>query len=409
MNFSFYFSKKIAFSKDNKNNLSKVIIFIGRLSVGLGIIVCLITISTGLGSKKAIKNRMTDFSGYIAIKSKQSNSSYDTSNIETKTLHLDKIKQLPNVTSLQSYATISGILRTEENFTGIIFKGVGQDFNQERFKNFIIDGNVPDFHSENSKNEIILSEKIAKGLKKKVNDSILAIFSKQNEKPIYRKFVIKGIYKTDIKLIDDLFILGNIEQVRKIQNMDENQIGGVEIFLNDFNKIDETAEQIDPIIGYKNYTEKITDKYPQIVNWINIFDTNITLIISIMIIVVVIDIIMVLLILIIERTNSIGVLKTLGANNKQIRAIFIYYTLLIMIPGAVIGNAIGLGFLLLQKYFGIIKLNPENYYVNVVPVELNFVHIVMISLGFFIISGLSLLIPSYLISKISPIKSIKYN
>lgn len=191
--------------------------------------------------------------------------------------------------------------------------------------------------------------------------------------------------------------------------MKENEIGGVEIFLNDFNKINETANQIDSIIGYKNYTEKITDKYPQITNWINIFDTNITLIISIMIIIVVIDIIMVLLILIIERTNSIGILKTFGATNNQIRTIFICYTLLIMIPGAVIGNAIGLGLLLVQKYFGIIKLNPENYYINVVPVELNPIHIIMISLGFFIISGLSLLIPSYLISKISPIKSIKYN
>jgi lipoprotein-releasing system permease protein len=191
--------------------------------------------------------------------------------------------------------------------------------------------------------------------------------------------------------------------------MKDSEIGGIDIFLKNINYIDEDAPKIDQLVGYKNYTLKATDEYPQIMDFIAIFDTNIALIITIMLVVVIINIIMVLLILIIERTNSIGMLKTLGATNGQIRAIFINYTLLIMIPGLLIGNLIGLTFLFLQKYFGFITLNPENYYLSVVPVEINIINILLISVGILIVSAIALVLPSYLISKISPVKAIKYN
>ncbi|QNS42536.1 ABC transporter permease [Chryseobacterium manosquense] len=409
MKFPLYFSKKIAFSKDNKNNLSRVIVFIGRLSVALGVIVSLITVSTGLGSKKAIKERMADFSGHISIKSKQSNNSYNSSILSSDGLQINKIKALPDVATTQSYVSVSGILRNEHNFAGIIFKGVGKDFDAERFKKFLIEGTTPKASEIGYDSGICISKKIANDLNLKVKDSIVAIFSKENQSPIYRKFEVVGIYKTDIKMIDDLFIIGGINHARKIQGMKDGEVGGVDVFLKNINNIDEDAPKIDELVGYKNYTVKATDEYPQIMDFIAIFDTNIALIIVIMLVVVVINIVMVLLILIIERTNSIGMLKTLGASNGQIRAIFINYTLLIMIPGLIIGNIIGLGFLLLQKYFGIIQLNPENYYLSVVPVDLNLLYILGISLGMLIVSAISLILPSYLISKISPVKAIKYN
>ncbi|ADQ82741.1 ABC transporter permease [Riemerella anatipestifer] len=409
MKFPLYFSKKIAFSKDNKNNLSKVIVFIGRLSVALGVIVSLITVATGLGAKKAIKNKMGDFSGHISVKSTRSNSSYNSSVLDLKEININQIKTLQEVEGMQSYASVSGILRTEENFSGILLKGVGKDFDAKRFEKFLVEGSVPNFTEKGYNNEVILPEKIANDLRLKLNDEIVAIFSKEDQKPIYRKFKVKGIYKTDIKMIDDLFIIGDINHVRRIQNMDKTAIGGVDIFLKDMGEIDEVFPKIEEKIGYKNYAEKITDKYPEIVNWINIFDTNIALIITIMLVVVVINIVMVLLILIIERTNSIGVLKTLGANNAQIRAIFINYTLLIMVPGLLVGNFIGLGLLLLQKWTGIVQLNPDNYYISTVPIDLNPIYIVAISLGILLVSAVSLIFPSYLISKISPVKAIKYN
>ncbi|WP_295230528.1 FtsX-like permease family protein [uncultured Chryseobacterium sp.] len=409
MSFPLYFSRKIALSKDNKNNLSRVIIFIGRLSVALGIIVSLITVSTGFGSKKAIKERLADFSGHITIKSTRSNSSYNTSVLDNNGLELNKIKALPDVQSVQKYAMVTGIMRNEHNFAGVIFKGVGKDFDSLRFKKFLIAGTTPRITEQGYNNGITISQKVANDLHLKVKDSIVTIFSKTDQKPVYRKFEVVGIYKTDIKMIDDQFVIGDINQVRKIQDMKPNEAGGIDIFLDNVNDIDAVFPDVEQLIGYKNYAEKATEKYPQITDWISIFDTNIALIIVIMLIVVVINIIMVLLILIIERTNSIGLLKTLGASNAQIRATFINYTLIIMVPGLLCGNLIGIGLLLLQKFLGIIRLNPENYYVSTVPVDLNPVAIISISLGILLISGLALIIPSYLISKISPVKAIKYN
>lgn len=409
MKFPIYFSKKIAFSKDNKNNLSRVIVFIGRLSVALGVIVSLITVSTGLGSKKAIESRLANFSGHISIKSTRSNSSYNSSVLNKDELKLNDIKNLEEVSGTQSYATVSGILRTEDNFDGVILKGVAKDFDAERFQDFMVSGEIPKFTEEGYKNQVILSKKIADDLHLKAKDSIVAIFSKEDQKPIYRKFEIAGIYKTDIKMIDDLFIIGDINHVRKIQDMAKDDVGGIDVFLKNSSYIDEVFPKIEKLIGYKNFAEKATDKYPQIVDWIGLFDTNIGLIITILLIVVVINIIMVLLILIIERTNSIGMLKTLGATNGQIRAVFINYTLLIMVPGLIFGNVIGIGLLLIQRFFGIIKLNPENYYVSTVPVDLNPIYIIAISVGILAVSALALILPSYLISKISPVKAIKYN
>lgn len=409
MKFPLYFSRKIAFSKDNKNNLSRVIIFIGRLSVALGIIVSLITVSTGFGSKKAIKERLADFSGHVTVKSTRSNSSYNTSVLDKEGLNVPKLKQLDDVESTQKYATITGIMRNEHSFAGIIFKGVGKDFDSLRFKKFLVAGKTPQITEKGYNNGVTISEKIGKDLHLKVNDSIVTVFAKEDQKQIYRKFQIVGIYKTDIKMIDEQFVIGDINHVRKILDMNPEDMGGIDVFFKNVNDIDKDFPQVEKLIGYKNYAEKATEKFPQINDWISIFDVNIALIISIMLIVVVINIIMVLLILIIERTNSIGLLKTLGATNAQIRATFINYTLIIMVPGLIYGNAIGLGLLLIQKFFGIIKLNPENYYVSVVPVDLNPVAILSISAGILFISGLALIIPSYLISKISPVKSIKYS
>ena len=327
--------------------------------------------------------------------------------MDSKNIDFNKIKSLQNVVATQKFITTNGILRTKDNFAGIILKGVGKDFNRSRFDKFIVKGKIPQFKDNEANQEIVISQKISKDINKGVNDSVVAIFAKEEQKPIYRKFKISGIYKTDIKMIDDLYIIGGINHARKVQNFGTDEIGGLEVFLKDNDNINETAIDIEKFIGLKNYIEKITEQFPQIVSWMEIFDTNIALIISIMLIVVVVNIIMILLILIIERTNSIGLLKTLGATNGQIRAIFINYTLMIMFPGLLVGNILGIGLLLVQRWYGIIKLNPENYYVSVVPVDLNIIYILGVSVGILVVSGVSLILPSYLMSKIYPIKSIK--
>ncbi len=352
---------------------------------------------------------MADFSGHISIKSTRSNASYNSSVLDIKGLNRNKISELNTIDGTQNYVSAIGIFRTENNFAGIVYKGIDKDFDHERFKKFLVEGTTPKIDGKGFNNTVTISQKIAKELGLKVKDSIVSIFSRAEQQPIYRKFEVVGIYKTDIKMIDDNFVIGDINQARKILDMKKDDIGGIDVFLKNINDIDAVYPSIEKLSGLKNFAEKATEKYPQIVDWINIFDNNIAVIIILMIVVVVINIIMVLFILIIERTNSIGVLKTLGATNGQIRTIFINYTLLIMIPGLIIGNVIGLSLLGIQKVFGIIQLNPENYYVSTVPVDLNPLIIIGISVGILIIAGLALIIPSHYISKISPVKSLKYN
>jgi len=257
-----------------------VIIFIGRLSVALGIIVSLITVSTGLGSKKAIKERLADFSGHVTVKSTKSNSSYNTSVLDNEGLNIKQILSLPDVAAVQKYAMVTGIMRNEHSFAGIIFKGVAKDFDSLRFRKFIIEGKTPFFNEDGYNNGVAISQKLAGDLHLKVNDSIVTVFSKADQKPIYRKFEVTGIYKTDIKMIDDQFVIGDINHVKRILDMKDNEIGGLDVFFKNVNNIDEDFPAVEKFIGYKNYAEKATDKYPQINDWIGLFDTNIGIIIS---------------------------------------------------------------------------------------------------------------------------------
>lgn len=408
MNFTWFISKKIAFSKSNKKNLSQIIIRIGQTAVAIGIIVSVITLAIGIGSKKAIKQKMADFNGHITIKSYDSNNSYNSSKLNKDNVEIDKIKSNPYVSEVYQYATKSGVIRTEKNFAGVILKGVSNDFDRNRFKEFIIRGEIPKYSEDSVNNEVILSEKISKEMQLDVDSSFVMFFVRENDSPIYRRFKVKGIYRTDIKQIDDVFIIGDIKHIQKLNGWSPNEIGGYDIFIDDIEMLNEVFPSIEEAVGFNNYAEKATTTFSQINDWIQIFDTNIFIILTIMMVVVIINLIMVLIILIIERTNSIGMLKTLGASNNQIRKIFINYTLIIMVPGLVIGNIIAIILLYIQKIFKIIKLNPDNYYVSSVPVYINFWHIGIISILAIVISGIVLLFPSYLISKISPIKALKF-
>jgi lipoprotein-releasing system permease protein len=408
LNFTWFISKKIAFSKSNKNNLSQIIIRIGQTAIAIGIIVSVITLAIGLGSKKAIKQKMADFNGHITVRSYDSNNSFNSSKLNKENVQIDKIKSNPKVSDIQEYATKSGVIRTEISFAGVILKGVSSDFDAKRFDEFMIKGDIPRYSKGEISNEVILSEKIAKELQLDIDSSFVMFFVRENQIPMYRRFTLKGIYRTDIKQIDDVYLIGDIQHVQKLNHWSADDIGGYDIFIKDIEELDEVFPSVEESSGFNNYAEKATTTFSQINDWIQIFDTNIFIILAIMIVVVVINIIMVLLILIIERINSIGMLKTLGASDRQIQEIFINYTLFIMIPGLVVGDVIAVALLYIQKYFEIIKLSPENYYVSTVPVYINFIHILIISAASIIISGIVLLLPSYLISKISPIKAIKF-
>ncbi|GEM51528.1 ABC transporter permease [Empedobacter brevis] len=408
MSFSWWFSKKIALGKNTKNNLSSIIIRVGQIAVALGLIVSLVTISTGVGARKAIKEKLADFNGHITIRNYNSNTSLNSDSLSLHQKFYPRFKEIPEIEHVQAIANKSGVIRTKENFSGVVFKGVGTDYDSVRFEKFMVKGHFPRINKDSIMDEVLLSKKIADEMKLDVDSSFVMYFIQEDAKPIYRRFTISGLFKTDIKNFDDQIMFGDIKHVQRLNRWDSTTVGGFELFVNDVEHIDPVAKRVQENIPYNLYAESATASFAQINDWISIFDKNIVIIVFIMLFVVIINMVMVLLILILERTHSIGILKAFGATNWRIRKLFINYALFIMLPGLIAGNAIGLGLLFVQKYFGIIKLPPENYYLSTAPVYLDFGTIVLLNAGALLVCAIVLLLPSYMISKITPAKAINF-
>ncbi|WP_334125694.1 ABC transporter permease [Empedobacter brevis] len=408
MSFSWWFSKKIALGKNTKNNLSSIIIRVGQIAVALGLIVSLVTLSTGVGARKAIKEKLADFNGHITIRNYNSNTSLNSDSLSLHQKFYPRFKEIPEIEHVQAIANKSGVIRTKENFSGVVFKGVGTDYDSVRFEKFMVKGHFPRINKDSIMDEVLLSKKIADEMKLDVDSSFVMYFIQEDAKPIYRRFTISGLFKTDIKNFDDQIMFGDIKHVQRLNRWDSTTVGGFELFVNDVEHIDPVAKRVQENIPYNLYAESATASFAQINDWISIFDKNIVIIVFIMLFVVIINMVMVLLILILERTHSIGILKAFGATNWRIRKLFINYALFIMLPGLIAGNAIGLGLLFVQKYFGIIKLPPENYYLSTAPVYLDFGTIVLLNAGALLVCAIVLLLPSYMISKITPAKAINF-
>ena len=407
MNFTWWFAKKIAFGKSNKNNLSATIIRIGQIAVAIGVLVALITLSTGIGARKGIKQKLADFNGHITVKPYNSNLSFNSDSISIHQNFYPNFKNIPEITHVQAIANKNGIIRTNENFSGIVLKGVGLDFDVKRFQPYLVKGKFPTILKDSLSNETLVSQKIANELHLDIDSTFITYFIQDNRKPVYRRFKISGIYNTDIKDFDDIFVIGDIKQVQRLNKWDEATVGSYEIFTKDIENLTVVTQKVNESIDYKLYAQSASGSFSQINDWIEVFDTNIFVILFIMMVVVVINMIMVLLILILERTHSIGLLKTLGAANWRIRMIFIYYAVFIMIPGLIVGNILGIGLLLIQKYFKIITLPAENYYLSAVPVHLEISQVLILNSAVILISMLVLILPSYLISKITPNQALK--
>jgi len=409
LNFSWWFAKKIAFGKSSKNNLSTTIIRIGQLAVCIGIMVALITLSTGIGARKGIKQKLADFNGHITIKPYNSNVSFNSDSLSIQQDFYPNFRAVPEVKHVQAIAVKGGIIRTAENFSGVFMKGIGTDFDTVRFHNYMTKGKFPLIEKNKLSNEVVIPEKIANELHLDVDSSFVIYFTQDTGKPIYRRFHVSGLFSTDIKDFDDIYIIGDIKHVQRLNKWDSLTVGGFELFTEDIEKLDEVAFKVNENINFQLYAQSASSSFTQINDWIAIFDTNIFVVLFIMMIVVVINMVMVLLILILERTHSIGLLKIMGAANWRIRKIFIYYAVFIMIPGLVVGNILGLSLLLIQKYFKIIKLPAENYYLSYAPVYLDIGYIVILNVCAILISAVVLILPSYLISKITPNQAMKIN
>ncbi|UCE93731.1 MAG: ABC transporter permease [Flavobacteriaceae bacterium] len=411
MNYELFIARRIIASKEHKNSVSSPIIKISILAIAIGIVVMLFSVATGVGLQKKIKEKISGFNGDIQIINFDSNNSRVTVVPVSKNQDFyPEFSEVPNVKKVQVFATKAGIIRTPNEFEGIVLKGVDENYNWTFFDEYLKEGSVPDLKGSLS-NEVLISAKTASRLRLGIGDEFYTFFVKNdpNKAPNSRKFIISGIYDSGFEEFDEALMIGDIRHIQRINKWPADQVGGFELFIHDFDKLKETGfevyEAIDPSLNA--YTT--AEKFPAIYEWLALFDTNIVVIIGIMILIAGINMITALLVLILERTQMIGILKALGNHNWSIRKIFLYNASFLIAKGLFWGNLIGVGLLLSQKYFGIIKLNPETYYVNQAPVYLGIPALIYINIGTLLLCFLMLIVPSYIVSKISPVKAIKFD
>lgn len=410
MNLEYFISKRLITTKSYKSSISSPIIKIAITAIAIGIVMMIVSVATGIGLQNKIREKIATFNGHVIISNYDNNQSEVTTEpISIKQTFYPKFKNISGINHIQATASKAGIIHTEESFEGILFKGVGKDYNFKNLQEYLIEGKMPNLKSTLNE-EVLISQYIANRLNLKLGDKFKTYFLKESgKKPNLRNFQIVGIYNSGFQEFDATYIIGDIRHIQRINKWNDDQIGAFEVFIDDFTQIKQKGEEIYKEIPPTYNSTTIEEKYYSIFEWLKLFDFNIVIILIVMIIVATINMIVALLVLILERTQMIGILKALGANNWHIRKIFLYNASYLIIRGLVIGNTIAIGLLLIQKYFGLIKLNPENYYVNVAPVDINPIHILLLNLGTILICFLVLLIPSYIITKISPVKAIRFD
>ncbi|MFC4815811.1 ABC transporter permease [Flavobacterium sp. GCM10023249] len=416
MNLEYFIANRLTKAKGHKSSISSPIIKIAIAAIAIGLTMMMVSVATGIGLQQKIRQKVSAFNGHIIISNLEDNQSQaSVQPVSTNQDFYPKFTAVDGIKHIQAVASKAGIIRTEKSFEGIVFKGVGKDYDWENLQEYIKVGKIPNLKSELN-NEIVISEYLANRLELKVGDKCNTFFMKEGENklPNLRVFKIVGIYNSGFQEFDATFLIGDIRHIQRINKWQADQVGSFEVFLNDFNQIEEkgtevynnTQNKIDPTKTLN--TQTIAEKYFYIFEWLKLFDTNIIVILIIMIIVATINMVVALLVLILERTQMIGILKAMGANNWSVRKIFLYNAFHLISKGLLWGNVIGIGLLLIQKYYGIIKLNPENYYVNVAPVDINPLYIIGLNLGTIFVCLFVLLIPSYIITQISPVKAIKF-
>jgi lipoprotein-releasing system permease protein len=410
LNYELFIAKRIIATKRYKSSITSPIIKIASIAIAIGIIIMMISVATGIGLQKKIREKIAGFNGHIQITNFDNNNSKITLKpVSTKQKFYPKFKSITGINNIQVYATKAGIIRTPTDFEGIIFKGISSDYNWSFFKDYLVAGKLPNYTKKVS-NEVLISEEISNRLHINLGDEFNILFVKDNpsKAPWIRVVKVVGIYNSGFQEFDENYVIGDIKHIQKMNRWNADDVGGFEIILNNFDNIIPKTKEIYQQIDSTLNCENIVEKYPAIFEWIGLFDNNIYLIITIMILVAGINMITALLVLILERTQMIGILKALGSPNKSIRKIFLYNATYIILKGLFWGNLIGLLLLIVQKYGGVITLNPNTYYVNQVPIYISFNYILLLNLGTLILCLLMLLIPSIIITKINPSKSIKF-
>lgn len=406
MNLELFIAKRIIGTKSYKSSVSAPIIKIGITAIAIGVVVMLIAISTGLGLQQKIREKIVAFNGHIIVANYDNNASNES--LRPISTQQDFYPKFKNIDHIQAVIHKFTVIRTPTDFEGVIVKGVGTDYNWDYIKDFLVDGNLPSY-GEDYSNEVLISQYLADRLQFKTGDSFQAVFGEDvNKAPRIIKYTISGIFNSGFQELDQTFIIGHIKHLQRLNKWEAAEVGHFELFVTDFEKLDETALQVYQNIPSLLNATKVTTKYATIFEWIKIFDSNTYGIIGIMILVAGINMITALLVLILERTQMIGILKALGSNNQSIQKIFLYNASYLIGIGLFWGNLIGLALLFAQQQFKLFPLDPSIYYVTEAPVYISLGYILWLNIGTFIICLLMLLIPSAIISKISAVKAIRF-
>jgi lipoprotein-releasing system permease protein len=412
LNFEWFIAKRLITGKEHKISISAPIIKIAIAAIAIGLVMMLIALATTFGLQDKIREKVAAFNGHVQIFNYDNNTS-DVSvvPVSLKQDFYPKFNAVDGIKHIQGVATKAGIIRTETTFEGMLAKGVGTDFNWSVFEEYLVDGTIPDFKGDLT-NEALISRLKANLLQLNVGDSFFTVFLKDNDPsqlPNNRKFKIVGIYDSGFEEFDRDIVFVDLRHIQRMNRWQTDEIGNFEVFLDDFDEIDQKAAEIYDNTRSDLDSQSITRKYFRIFEWIKLFDFNAALIIGIMIIVAGINMITALLVLILERTQMIGVLKALGSQNWSIRKVFLYNAAYLIGIGLLWGNVVGLGVIFLQQRFRFLKFpNPEEYYITYIPVHIDVPTILLLNIGVLLLCLLMLVVPSYAISKISPVKAIRF-
>jgi len=411
LNFEYFIAKRIIDSKAYKSSISAPIIKIGILAIALGVIVMMIAIATGIGLQQKIRDKVVAFNGHVTITNYDTNNSQESDKpISINQDFYPNFKSVKGIKHIQGVATRYAVFKLPETFESVIIKGVGADYDWQYLQEYLVEGILPDFTKKQSL-DLVISQYFANRLNLKIGDKINTHFLNKNPNKLPRilPYKIVGIYNSGFKEFDEKFAIADIKHIQRLNKWKADQIGNFEVFINDFDAIDDKTKQIFQETPSTLNVESVKQKFGLVFEWIGIFDKNIAGIIGIMILVAGINTITALLVLILERTQMIGILKALGNSSNSTRKIFLYNAAYLVIIGLFWGNLIGLSLLFAQKYFSFLSFpNPEQYYMKTIPVYISLDYIIPLNVGTFILCLAMLLIPSYIITKISPVKAIRF-
>ena len=415
MNLPYFIAHRLIRGRREGTSFSRPINVIAIIGIAMGLAVMILAVAILTGFKQQIREKVVGFGSHIQIMNFDSNTSFETAPISDTQKFIPLIKQIPGIAHVEVFATKAGIIRTDEDIQGVVLKGIGSDFDWKYFSTNMVNGSVFTVADTGHPDDrVIISKKIANMLRLKTGDTFAMLFIQ--DPPRMRKFTISGIYETSLEEFDKMYVYCDIGQIKRLNGWKNDQVSGFEVFIKDFRKLDEMTSAVRDAIGYKIAEEdakfKVTNirmKYPQIFDWLNFQDINVIIIILLMLIVAGFNMISGLLILILEKTNMIGVLKSLGAEDNTIRRVFLYQAAYLIGKGLFWGNLIGIGLAYLQLKTSVITLDPSSYYIKTVPVNLELSHILLLNAGTMAAIILMLLVPTQLISRITPVKAIRYD